>query len=213
MDDQRADRALPCGFLELVGPATVIGHGPATELPCDGFAFGCSEIGIVDEEDGDLALQVGALEIVPLPLRRRHPIADEDQRRRRDFRGIVRADRRYVDVFGLFCGKRATRAIEAQRSRRAEAGVDQRDLLDPAAVGSGWFETERLEAGDQISDRPVFAACARRAAFERVGRERADALFDPSSIDGDLRDRCRGNARRERRAKEKRNARAQAKGR
>ncbi len=47
----------------------------------DGIARRCFEIGIVDQEDCDLALQVHALEVVPLPLRRRDAIADEYHRR------------------------------------------------------------------------------------------------------------------------------------
>ena len=72
MDDQRADGAAPGGFLELVGPAAVIGH-PAAELAGDRLAWGGLEIGIVDQEDGDLAVQIDAFVIVPAAFGRATP--------------------------------------------------------------------------------------------------------------------------------------------
>ena len=77
MDDQHARGAAPRGFLIFVGPAAVIGHRLAAEI-----AFPALEIGVVDEHDEHLALDVVALEIVPVALGRGHAVADEDQRAR-----------------------------------------------------------------------------------------------------------------------------------
>ena len=66
VDDERADRAAPRRLLELVGPAAIIGHRPAAEPAGDRLARRRLEIGIVDQEDGDLAVQIDVAEIVPL---------------------------------------------------------------------------------------------------------------------------------------------------
>ena len=81
VDDERADRAAPRRFLELVGPAPVIGHRPPAEAARDRIARRRLEIGVVDQEDRDLAVEVDVAEIVPAALGRGHAIADEDHRR------------------------------------------------------------------------------------------------------------------------------------
>ncbi len=70
VDDEHAGGTLARAFLELVGPAAIIGHRPAAEI-----AFAALEIGIVDQHDHDLALEVDALEIVPAALGRLDAIA------------------------------------------------------------------------------------------------------------------------------------------
>jgi hypothetical protein len=64
-----------------VGPAAIIGHRLPAEGAGDRIARRSLEIGIVDQEDGDLAGQVDALEVVPLPLGRGDAVADEHHRR------------------------------------------------------------------------------------------------------------------------------------
>ncbi len=67
VNDDGARGALARGFLELVGPAPVIGHGAAAEAAIvAGF-----EIGIVDQDHGDLAAHVDAFVIVPVRVRAR----------------------------------------------------------------------------------------------------------------------------------------------
>ena len=78
--DQHAHGPLAGGFLVLVGPAAVIGHGLAVEPARGRVARRGLEVGVIDQDDGHLALQVHALEVVPVPLGGLDAIADEDQR-------------------------------------------------------------------------------------------------------------------------------------
>jgi len=73
--DQDAGRALARGLLVLVGPAAVVGHCFAAEV-----ADAALEIRIVDQHDHDLAVQVDALEVIPLAFRSFHAITAEHQR-------------------------------------------------------------------------------------------------------------------------------------
>src|SRR3546814_10306880 len=79
MDHQHAGRALARGFLVLVGPATVVGHGLAAEV-----AFAGLVVGVVDQHQRALALQVDALEVVPAALGRGYAVAYEHDRRIHD---------------------------------------------------------------------------------------------------------------------------------
>ena len=81
MDDQGGDRAPPDSFLELVGPAGIVGRGPASELAGHRIRRRRLEVGIIDQEDGNLSTQVDALEVIPAALRCRNAIADEDHGR------------------------------------------------------------------------------------------------------------------------------------
>src|SRR5690606_28899805 len=65
VDDQRRDGAAAGRFFELVGPAAIVGHRAAAEFAEAVFALRRDEIGIVDQKDRDLALEVDALEVVP----------------------------------------------------------------------------------------------------------------------------------------------------
>src|SRR3546814_8602199 len=106
VDDQRRDRAAARGFLELVGPAAVIGHRPPAELAERILALRRDEIGVVDQEDRDLALEVLALEIVPAAFGGADAVTAEYHRRVRDDRAVLGLERRDIDV-----------GAEAQRRR------------------------------------------------------------------------------------------------
>src|SRR4029078_11713002 len=71
VDDDRARRALPRRALVLVGPAAVV------EPPLAGEE-GVVPVGGAVEHEQYLALQVLALEVVPLELGRLDAVADED---------------------------------------------------------------------------------------------------------------------------------------
>ncbi len=95
--DQQAGGALARGFLVLVGPAAVVGHGLAAEVALAGF-----EVGVVDQHHRDLALQVDALEVVPVALGRLDAVADEHQRRVVDVDVLVAVHRRaHGDLLAL----------------------------------------------------------------------------------------------------------------
>src|SRR3546814_20413932 len=66
------------------------------------------EIGVVDQKDRDLALQILPLEIVPAAFGRADAVADEYHRRVRDDRAILGLERRDIDI-----------GAEAQRRRGA----------------------------------------------------------------------------------------------
>ena len=73
VDDQDARGAELLGFLVLVGPAAVIGHVLAVkdasgEIPR-----------LVHFDEQDLAREVEALDVVPIPLRRLHEVAAVDE--------------------------------------------------------------------------------------------------------------------------------------
>ena len=73
MDHECSGCALAGRFLELVGPAAVIGHRAAVEE----FRIAGAEAGVVDEDQHSLARIVGAGIIIPAELRRDRAIADE----------------------------------------------------------------------------------------------------------------------------------------
>ncbi|MNY55777.1 hypothetical protein D3C86_1917850 [compost metagenome] len=75
MHDQCGGGTLARGFLELVGPAAVVGHALAVEQL---FVIDM-EARVVDEHHHRLALPVLAGVIVPLLLRCIHAVADEDE--------------------------------------------------------------------------------------------------------------------------------------
>jgi len=80
MHNECGDRTSPRRFFEFVGPTPVIGHRAAAKLTRYGLVRAGFEIGIIDEEDCNLAAQVDALEVVPISLRRRDAITDEHHR-------------------------------------------------------------------------------------------------------------------------------------
>ena len=197
MHDQRTDRPAPRGFLELVGPATVIGHRAVAELARRGIARLGGEIGVVDEEHEHLALHVDALEIVPATLGRGDAVADEDKRGLGDRGDIVGADGRDIDRTRLFERDRCRGRGEAQHARRSQPRVEQRHRLHPLPVGAAGLEPERLEARDEIADRSVFPRGPGRAALERVRRERLDRFGQAGGVDR-LLGKSGGGAREER---------------
>ena len=74
MHDEQANGALASRFFVFICPAAVVGHRLAAEI-----AFARFKIRVVDEGDGNFSLQVDAIKIVPLSLRRVDALADKYQ--------------------------------------------------------------------------------------------------------------------------------------
>ena len=171
VDDQRRHRATPRGLVIFVGPATVIGHAFAAEAPERIVARDRLEIGIVDQEDRDLPLQVDTLEIIPLRLGRSHPVPHEHHRCARDVDPRCCTDGGEVQVRRTDKPHALATGGDQFGGAFAQPRMDQRHLLHPRAAGSAGLQAKRLEALDEILDRFGLAWRAGVAALEGVGRQ------------------------------------------
>jgi hypothetical protein len=165
--DQRGGRALLGGFLIFVGPAAVIGHRAPAERAFEPLRL---PIGIVDQDDDRLPLDVDARIIVPAALGRVDAVADEHDIAVLDVdarRHAIGADHHLRPVGEA---QRLGAAGEGQRADVPGFQLDQRHVLEPAAIVAG-LEARRLELLDQIGQRLGFARRARLAALELVGGE------------------------------------------
>ena len=172
--DQGRGGALPGRFLELVGPAPIIGHRPAVERPLIALAL---PVGVVDQDDDRLPVHVDAGIIVPAHLRRVDPVADENEVAVVDcdmrLRAVGRAD--IVGAVGeIQIGVVGPR--DMQHRAALERDLDQRHILVPAAVIAR-LEAGALEFMGEERDRAGLAVGARRAALKFVrGQGLGDAL-------------------------------------
>ena len=165
VDDQGGRGALARGFLELVGPATVVGHAPAIEQR----RIVGVEARIVDQHHDRLAAHVESGVIVPAGFRRIDAIADEDQRavgqRHVGFRLA-----RDGDSLGTE-GQLAARTALGQRKLAGvlvHRGFDHRHGLEIAVAVAG-LQAETLELLAQVLHGLVFAGRAGAASAEFVG--------------------------------------------
>ena len=203
MDDQHSGGAAARGFLILVGPAAVIGHRLAAEV-----AFAAFEVGVVDEDDDQLAAHVDVLEVVPVSLGRGHSVAGEDQR---DVGEVDRAlaverslERDLVTLGEL--ERLAVAQVERELRVADNLGFEQRHVLEPAALAAddvaAGLEADRLHLVGDIIDRLGLGPGRRPAALERVGRDELVDIGQPlganaaggrgSERDCDQRDCARG---------------------
>ncbi len=162
--DQHALGAAACGFLELVGPAAVVGHRLAIERArCIGF-----EISVVDQHHGDLAVQVHVLVIVPLALGCIDAVADEHQRRVVDLHALARLQALQRHVHAV--GQRALALLQLQAGlgRAIQLRTHQRHRLHPAAIGTTGLQAVAAELLDQVLHGAFFACAGRCAALELV---------------------------------------------
>ncbi len=173
VDDQRADGPAAHGFLVLVGPARVIRRGLAVEPSLHRVAGLRFEVGIVDQEYGDLAAQVRALVVVPMAFRRGDAITDEHERRAVDADAIDRAQRQCCDILVLHEAHRLAADRDADVRVGGYLRADQRHDLGPAALVAGRFQAQRLELFDEIRHGLRLARRAGRAPLELVRSERA----------------------------------------
>ena len=174
--DQDTGGALARGLLVLVGPAAVVGHGLAAEVAVAGL-----EVGVVDQHDGDLAVQVDALEVVPVALRRLDAIAAEHERQvrqRNRFRSVQR--RAHGDFFALRQVLRLAGYAQREFRRAGNLRAGQRHSLRPSTLAvlqvAARLETGSLHLLDHIGDGLGLARSGRAAALECVGRQRLDLL-------------------------------------
>src|SRR3546814_4699762 len=86
-------------------------------------------IGVVDQKDRDLALQILPLEIVPAAFGRADAVADEYHRRVRDDRAILGLERRDIDIGAEAQRRRGALAVEGQRFRRSEEHTSELQSL------------------------------------------------------------------------------------
>ena len=176
VDDDRPRRALARGALVLVGPAAVVEPAVAGEelrIP----------VGIVVEHHQDLALEVHALEVVPLVLGRLDAVADEDQL------GVLEAGGRLLhaagadvvvpplQVDGLAAG------LEAPGLRHVGLDADDLEGLLPLAVGEDRLVAEELESRGEIELRGLVATAGRPAPFQQVVRQEADGRLERGAVD------------------------------
>ena len=175
VDDQRAQGAAPGGLLELVDPTAIVGGRLAAKAAGHRLAGRGFEIGVVDQDDGDLAPQIDALEIVPSPLRRRDAVADEHQRRLVDDHA---RDRTLGPDHGVAGLDQVAGRIAAGGQGYPRAGgdleVDQRHGLGPAALVAGRLQPQRLELTDDVANGPGLARPARRSAGQRAVGQHPD---------------------------------------
>ncbi len=129
MDDDRGRGALARGFLELVGPAAIIGHRPAAEIAVERHGL---PVGIVDQDDDRLPLHVEAGIVVPAALRRVDAVADEHDVAVLDLdlgHDLIGRDD-HVGAIGE--ADRGLAAGEGQRRYVLAGDLDQRHVLEPA---------------------------------------------------------------------------------
>ena len=175
MDDDRAGRAAATSFLELVSPATIIGHGLAfEELVFAGVAW------IIDQHHDGLARHIKALIIVPAIFWCDDTIANKNQFRARPcgFRAILFLG---PDDGVFFQSHRKIfprcAAGEGQsRSVFVERLLDHAHGLEPGAVFARWLQSNTFHfRGNPVCGLLAFFAC-RAAAFKGVIRKRGNAL-------------------------------------
>ena len=173
MDDDRARRALPRRALVLVVPAAVVEPRLAREqlrIVQSGSLF------IITQ---DLALDVHALEVVPLVLGRLDAVADEhhlgvlELRLRRLHAGLdgeVLVEREIGTLAAALCTKDA---------RGVGGHAHELEALEPRAVGRSRLEPEALETRGDVGLGELSAAATGAAALEEVVREEANVGANP----------------------------------
>ena len=133
--------ALPRRFLIFVGPAAIIGHRPAVERAFEALRL---VVGIVDQDDHRLSLDVNAGIVVPAALGRVDAVADEDD---------VAVGKRDIRLHLIAVGDHVGAPFEGQRrgaSGDPQSGgrrgrLDQGHVLEPAALVAGLQEHDEHE--------------------------------------------------------------------
>ena len=184
MDHQEADGPTARRLLKFIGPATVVGHGLAAKVAASGF-----EVGVVDQHQGHLALQVDALEVIPVALRRVDAVAHENHRRVLDRQAVqTRLGGADGDLLALGPGPGFPGQVDAHRHRPLDPRPRQRHILGPGARAvlaaiTGGLQAGRLHLGDQIGDGLDLAGRRRAPALIFVGRQHLDVPQDAGRID------------------------------
>ena len=159
--DQRPERPHRGRFLELVGPAAVVGHRVAAEVVLSRR--------VVHQHDQDLAGEVGVPEVVPPVFRRLDAVADEEQLsggvdlRHHPLRPGHEVHPRLPVAAGIGRGPHGDRR-----------GTHERHRLDPGAVRVAGFEPQFLERARQVGDGLLLAGRGGRPSAELVRGQRGD---------------------------------------
>ena len=192
MDDEGGNRASAGSFLELVGPAAVIGHALATKEACGRVIVCNAEVGVIDEEEGDFSGEVGVAIIVPAALGCAGAKADKDDGGVLDadiWAGIGRAD---LDIAALLeINHRAVCACDVEGVHIGDNRMVERDGVCPGAVAPARLQPDRLELVDEVGDGSGLAFGAGGAAFKFVRSHDADDLGHVGGAD-----LCRGGLQR-----------------
>ena len=166
MDDERSGRAELGRDLVLVGPPAVVGHrGPAE---------GVLERRVVDQEEQDLAADVGLPEVVPVVFGRARAVADEDELRVRDADRVDDVLRRRHVVGARLHGPGLPAPGDDESVTRQRRDADERDVLHPGAGGVARLEPQGGELLRQIGDGEGLPLRPRRPPAELVRRQPLD---------------------------------------
>ena len=150
VDDQGGDRAPSYGFLELVGPTRIIGRGPPSELAGHRIRRRRLEVGIIDQENGDLAAQVDALVVIPAALRCRDAVADEDHGRVLHGDPVYRQEGNDRDVAPGSQDRLALGPGDREAAVRRQLGPDQGNGLEEASPWAGRLQAHLPEGGLKV---------------------------------------------------------------
>ena len=166
VDDERSGRPELGRDLVLVGPPAVVGHGRPAE--------GVLERRVVDQEEQDLAADVGLPEVVPVVLGCARAVADEDELRVRDADRVDDVLRRRHVVGARLQGPGLTAPGDDESVTRQRRDADERDVLHPGAVGVARLEPQGGELLRQIGDGEGLPLRPRRPPAELVRRQPLD---------------------------------------
>ena len=185
--DQHAHGPLAGCLLVLVGPAAVIGHGLAFEPTGGGMSRRGLEIRIIDQDDRDLALEVHALEIIPVPLRGLDAIADEDEGRPGDVHPLDRQQGMDHRLVALMHDPGPVLVGKGQLRRGADLEAAQGRVLGPGALAVGAQVTaggqaQRLELAGDIVEGLHLRRRRRAATFEGVARQDLHVGRQPGGV-------------------------------
>ena len=174
VDDQGSRCALAGGFLELVGPAAVIGHGLAIEE----FRVAGGKAGIIDEDHYGFAGVVLTCIVIPTVFWRNGAIANEHD--------IARLEGNMVGILalgpdhGLILEGEGEFVLIGPGENEAGGGrvnglVDHVDLLEPAAIVAARCEAEARKLCCDPGSRGFASRGAGAAPFEDVVGKRLHA--------------------------------------
>src|SRR3546814_9249061 len=167
VDDDRGLRALASGFLELVGPAPVIGNALAFE---QALVAGV-EAGVVDQDDDGLALNVDAGVVVHVLLGRVDAVAEHNQRAVLDLDlGLAGARVEHHVGAELQLGGLAG-DVDPERGGFVSRGLGHRHVLEPGHVVAG-LQADAQELRLDVLERLIAAGRAGAAVPELDGGPR-----------------------------------------
>ena len=169
VDQDHAGGTLPGGFLILVGPATVIGHGIAVEEA--GLRVGIT--GVVDQHDHRLACNIEAFIVVPVIFGGHDAIAHKDKIAVLDLNLVGGQLGPVDDVFAHAQAQRLAIMGDVKTGRfRIERDLQQRYRLEIASVESRFQTDAGHLVGNPLACGDSAFGCRRAARESIVGQGR-----------------------------------------